>query len=120
MHDNLGEMLGDMCWFAPVTLSDCEEDVLLFSNLFELKEFSDQFVLMMPKIEQPPGAGALSVFSGSYHGVGHLWTERQPNGFFSSPKISKDIFKDWEMPGAALIHASSGAVEPGQAEVANI
>ena len=85
--DESGERLCDACWFAPVEVA--EGEICTIDNIGELKEFADQYLLLLPKLDDD------GEYMNMYHVVGHKWTEREEKGTFENPQLSKELFGEW-------------------------
>ena len=87
LNDELGQLVSDLCWFAPVSVE--MEQILTLESTIELKLHADQILLLLPKL------GANDEYQNMYYTIGSKWTERIRGGSFEQPRLSKELFKDW-------------------------
>ena len=86
-NDDSGEMLCNACWFAPVEF--CEDEIHTLDNVTQLKEFADQYVLLLPRMDDN------GEYTNMFYGVGNKWTERVRNGTWVEPQLCRELFLEW-------------------------
>jgi len=86
-NDGLGQLVLNLCWFAPVSVE--LEEVLTLESTIELKLHADQFLLLLPRLEDD------DEYKNMYYTLGSKWTERIRGGSFEHPRLSQELFKDW-------------------------
>jgi hypothetical protein len=87
--DEAGEVVGDMCYCAPLGM-DIEKSNYPCSSARELDSFADQYVLFLPLLDEKGTA-----YQNSYYAIGNKWTERVPSGDFLLSELSKKVFQSW-------------------------
>jgi hypothetical protein len=89
MDDNDGELLHNLCWFAPLALQ-LVAGTRSFLTLDDLVSSVDQFLLFLPRM-----AAADEGYVNSYFVIGDKWTERISNGEFVKCPITREVFEEW-------------------------
>ena len=106
-----GELVKDLCWMAPILLSNNEKS---FSSVLHINEsFAKEFVLLLPKLDDDG-----SSFLNFYYAVGSNWTERMKDGNFVVPKLNESVFEDWMTDLATDDDSSDLATDDDSSDVA--
>jgi len=102
--DDKGNIICDLIYVAPVLISsihdhmDSIDSSLIFQSLKDLDEFVDQYVLMLPLMENDENNTMINMF----YTVGSKWTERirEKEGTIGSSDfipmwLSEELFSIW-------------------------
>jgi hypothetical protein len=93
-NDSSGNLIQDICWFAPINITDI---TIRMSSISEANDFAKEYALLLP---YPVSVG--NTFINSYYGIGSNWTERDPSGNFIMSELNiNKTFSDW-LPSNAL------------------
>ena len=84
--DAKGHQESHLCWFSPISLSTTP--TLTLGSAHELKNHADQYVLLLPQINDD------EQYQNLFYTIGSLWTERVCGGSFQRPRIAPELFED--------------------------
>ena len=85
-----GEDVCGMCYCAPLNREISETRKHTFTSLREMHSFVDQYVLMLPRLDEKG-----EVYQNSYYAIGNKWTERVASGDFLMSTLSHKVFQSW-------------------------
>ena len=96
-NDKEGELVGGMCWCAPIYIK--EDDAPRFGSRIQIDLISEQYVLMLPRLVDDESYNQSNSetwkYQNSYYAIGNRWTERVDSGAFIPAELNIDVFNEW-------------------------